>query len=94
METLKMFRGNGQGQACSDNILTAPDDEIVCWCGHVDKRTILNAIHQGARHIDDIRRMTGACTIGRCKELSPRGRCCSIEIKKLLETTVKDREET
>jgi hypothetical protein len=27
------------------------------------------------------------CTLGRCKELSPRGRCCSKEIKMLLDAS-------
>ena len=69
----------------TENILDAPLDEIVCWCSNVSKRSILDATRNGARNMDDIRRMTGACTQGRCKELSPRGRCCSKEIKLLLE---------
>ncbi|MHB8122321.1 MAG: (2Fe-2S)-binding protein [Desulfuromonadaceae bacterium] len=69
----------------TENILDAPLDEIVCWCNSVSKRSILDATRNGARDIDDIRRMTGACTQGRCKDLSPRGRCCSKEIKLLLE---------
>lgn len=60
-------------------------DEAVCWCSGISKHTILEAKQEGARNMDDIRRMTGACTVGRCKELSPRGRCCSSEIKQLLE---------
>lgn len=69
----------------SENILEAPLDETVCWCNGVSKQSILDAMQNGARNMDDIRRMTGACTLGRCKELSPRGRCCSKEIKTLLE---------
>lgn len=69
----------------TENILEAPDDETVCWCSGVNKRTILEAIRNGARNMDGMRRMTGACTLGRCKEMSPRGRCCSKEIMKLLE---------
>lgn len=70
----------------TENVLEAPLDETVCWCSGVSKRSILDAIRNGARNMDDIRRMTGACTQGRCKELSPRSRCCSKEIKMLLET--------
>lgn len=69
----------------SENILDAPIDETVCWCSSVSKQAILNAIERGARSMDDIRKMTGACTLGRCKELSPRGRCCSKEIRMLLD---------
>ena len=75
------------------NVLEAPLDEIVCWCSNVSKQSILAAIQNGARSMDDIRRMTGACTVGRCKELSPRGRCCSIEIQILLEADIKSKRE-
>lgn len=75
------------------NILEAPLNEPVCWCSNVSKQTILNAIQNGAQNMDDIRRMTGARTVGRCKELSPRGRCCSIEIKMLLEAEISPKKE-
>lgn len=67
----------------SENILEAPLEEIVCWCSGVSKKTIIDAIESGARNMDDTRRLTGACTKGRCNEFSPRGRCCSTEIKLL-----------
>lgn len=69
----------------TENIIEAPPDEAVCWCSNVSKRTILQAKLNGAGCMNDIRLTTGACTVGRCKELSPRGRCCSKEIIKLLE---------
>jgi NAD(P)H-nitrite reductase large subunit len=72
-------------QNFTTNVLDAPLNETVCWCSGVSKQSILNAIQNGARSMDDIRRMTGACTLGRCKELSPRGRCCSKEITMLLD---------
>ncbi len=50
------------------------DHETVCFCSNVTAGDIRRAKSEGARTLDDIRRMTGACTIGRCKELSPRGR--------------------
>ncbi|MCK7490497.1 MAG: hypothetical protein MZW92_00860, partial [Comamonadaceae bacterium] len=74
----------------SENILEAPADEPVCWCS-VSKQKILQAITDGARNLDDIRRTTGACTLGRCKELSPRGRCCSKEIIRLLEAAINNK---
>jgi NAD(P)H-nitrite reductase large subunit len=76
----------------TENVLEAPDSEIICWCSRVSKQTILQAIHDGAQSLDDIRRLTGACTLGRCKELSPRGRCCSREIIRLLEAAIKNQE--
>lgn len=69
----------------TENILDAPDNETVCWCSSVSKHSIVAAKSGGAQNMDDIRLMTGACTLGRCKELSPRGRCCSKEIKMLLD---------
>lgn len=68
----------------TEDILVAPDDEPVCWCSMVSKETILQAKRQGAATLEQIREETGACTIGRCTELSPRGRCCSKEIMALL----------
>lgn len=50
------------------------DDEMVCWCSSVTAGEIRQAKLAGAQTIDDIRRMTGACTLGRCKELNPKGR--------------------
>jgi len=72
----------------TENIIKAPLDETTCWCSGVSKGTILEAKQSGAQNMDDIRRITEACTVGRCKELSPRGRCCSIEIKMLLEADI------
>jgi len=50
------------------------DDDLVCFCGGVTAGEIRQAKLAGAQTIDDIRRMTGACTLGRCKELNPKGR--------------------
>lgn len=69
----------------TESILNAPDEETVCWCSSVSKQSIVDAIFEGAKNREDIRRMTGACTLGQCKELSPRSRCCSKEIKMLLD---------
>ena len=59
-------------------------DEIICYCSNVSKNKIIEAIKNGAKSLQDIRDATGACTVGRCKELSPRKKCCSSEIVKLL----------
>lgn len=48
------------------------DSEIICYCSNVTKAEILTALENGARTLADIRRMTGACTKGDCKNLSPR----------------------
>ncbi len=58
----------------SENILTAPDTENVCWCSGVTKGEVLKQVALGARSLEDIKKATGACTIARCQEKNPRGR--------------------
>ncbi len=60
------------------------EDDIICYCSGVGRRAILSALDQGAKTLQDIRESTGACTQGRCGELSPRKRCCSREILELI----------
>ena len=57
-----------------EDILAAPPGAVVCYCSGVTKGEILRAIAGGARTLAEIRARTGACTVARCKELSPRGR--------------------
>lgn len=55
----------------TEDVLITPSDEIVCYCSNVTKESIITAIQNGAQNLKDIKRETGACTIGKCKELSP-----------------------
>lgn len=64
------------------------DSEMICWCSGVTAGQIRAARENGAVTLEDIRRTTGACTVGRCKELNPQGRCCSADIKKLLDENI------
>jgi NAD(P)H-nitrite reductase large subunit len=59
-------------------------DNIVCYCSNVSRDEVVQAIINGAKTLEDIRKTTKACTIGRCKDYSPRKQCCSSEIKNLL----------
>ena len=43
------------------------NEEIICYCSNVTKGQIIKAMEQGAKTLNDIRKMTGACT------LSPKG---------------------
>lgn len=64
-------------------------NEIICYCSNVSREKILGAMANGAKSLQDIREMTGACTLGKCKELSPTKKCCSSNIIKILnENTV------
>lgn len=61
------------------------NEEIVCYCSRVTKAQILDALNNGTKTLNDVRKMTGACTLGKCKELSPTGKCCSPEIVDIIE---------
>lgn len=78
----------------TENVLNAPLEEVVCWCSRVTKKTLVGAIRNGARDMAAIRSATTACTKGRCKEMSPRRRCCSPEIQKLINNYSKKEEGT
>ena len=63
-----------------DNIM----EDTVCYCSNVSGAAILAAVEAGAGTLADVRKATGACTLARCAELSPRKRCCSTEIVGIL----------
>jgi nitrite reductase (NADH) large subunit len=58
----------------TEDILKAPEAEMVCYCSQVTKAQVLRAMAAGARTLDDIKAATGACTQARCRETSPRRR--------------------
>jgi len=58
----------------TEDIRKAPETEKVCYCSHETKADILRAMGRGARSLAGIKTATGACTQGRCRETSPRGR--------------------
>jgi len=62
-------------------------EKIVCYCKRVPEATIVEAIRGGAHSLGAIKKATGACTGNRCKELNPKGRCCSSDILSLLRRT-------
>ena len=39
------------------------NEEIICYCSNVTKGQIIKAMEQGAKTLNDIRKMTGACTL-------------------------------
>ena len=54
------------------------EEVIVCRCEEVLRKEILNAIKQGARDLDSVKRMTRA-GMGMCQ-----GRTCSVLIRNML----------
>lgn len=67
----------------TEDILHAPADEIVCYCGNVTKGQILQGIRMGNQDLPSLKAETGACGDS-CAEVNPRGRCCTPEIVRLL----------
>lgn len=59
-------------------------DPMICYCKGVTRSTLVEAIRQGARTLKDLQAATGACTGHRCKELNPKGICCSGDIRQVL----------
>ena len=68
-----------------DDVTTLSDNDLICYCVEVDKGTIVSAIHNGATTLKEIKARTGACTGDACATKNPNRRCCSKEIKQLLE---------
>jgi len=61
------------------------NDELICYCIKVAKQTIIDSIQNGNTSLPMIKMDTKACTGSKCKELNPSGKCCSGDIKKLIE---------
>lgn len=59
---------------------TWAEDDLVCYCDHVTKGEIIQAMKNGAKTLADIKKMTGACCSCRCAELNPSGKCCAQDI--------------
>jgi NAD(P)H-nitrite reductase large subunit len=67
------------------NWLEANDSELVCYCIEVDKKTIIDAIKNGKDTLSKIKESTKACTGSSCKDLNPSGKCCSKDVKNLIQ---------
>ena len=61
------------------------DEDNICYCIGVDKGTIVEAVKAGASTLEAVREKTKACTGSNCKQSNPLKRCCSKEIKKIIE---------
>jgi len=59
------------------------NEELICYCKQVTKKEVVNAIEQGAKNLKDVQEITNACTGNQCKELNPKGVCCSGDINEL-----------
>lgn len=66
------------------NLKKAPDDTTVCYCNEVTLGEIKKAVEDGARTLEDIQEVTGACTGNTCEEKNPSGGCCETDIRQIL----------
>jgi NAD(P)H-nitrite reductase large subunit len=62
----------------------APDEQVVCYCQGIDKKTMVQSIRTGSNTLALVQLSTTACTGNRCRELNPSGKCCSEDILKLI----------
>ncbi len=68
-----------------DDVTTLSDNDLICYCCDVDKQTILKAIQNGSQTLKEIKATTTACTGDECAIVNPNKRCCSKEIRQLIE---------
>jgi len=66
------------------DVNTLSDYDYICYCLEIDKKTIVDAIKNGAHTLQAIKEKTNACTGDACITLNPNKKCCSKEIKQLL----------
>ncbi|OIP41762.1 MAG: hypothetical protein AUK25_05065 [Desulfobacteraceae bacterium CG2_30_51_40] len=74
LDNKQKFGSNRSLILFTEDISDAPESELVCYCSGVTKGDILSAKRGGAVTLEDIKKATGACTLGRCRETNPRGR--------------------
>ncbi len=60
------------------------EQELICYCKQITKQEVVTAIENGAKTLKDVQQITNACTGNQCKELNPKGICCSGDINELL----------
>ncbi|ADV45807.1 (2Fe-2S)-binding protein [Nitratifractor salsuginis] len=68
-----------------DDVTTLSNEDLICYCVEVDKKSIVEAIKKGASTLKAIKEATAACTGNECARKNPNKRCCSKEIKQLIE---------
>jgi NAD(P)H-nitrite reductase large subunit len=66
------------------NVEMLDDDDLICFCINVDKKTIVQAVKDGADSLKKVREATAACTGDDCKNVNPTKKCCSAQINKLI----------
>lgn len=65
------------------------DPKYICYCNHVTEEQIVNAIiHEGARNMKDIIRITGAMKNADCQVKNPLNKCCGPLIEEIIARTL------
>lgn len=49
-------------------------NRMICYCSNVSEKEVRDSIENGAKSMKDIREATRACTVGKCREMSPKGK--------------------
>jgi len=63
--------------------------KFICYCNQVTEQQIINAVlHDGAKNMKDIIRLTGAMKNGKCEINNPLGKCCSPVIQETINKTL------
>jgi len=57
----------------------------ICYCIEVDEVTVVNAIKNGANTLSKVKEITKACTGDECAVKNPSKKCCSKDIKVLID---------
>ena len=81
---LQELRKENKETACCINTVWKRR-EFVCYCSHVTKRDIEQAVDRGASSVEEVIEMTGAMKNSNCKVNNPKGRCCRKDIEAVFE---------
>ena len=59
-------------------------NHLICYCKQISYHLVIKAIQDGAKTLKEVQQATTACTGNECKNLNPKGVCCSVDILPLL----------
>ncbi len=63
----------------------------LCYCKQVTEEAVVEAIENGAKTFEEVKKATGIGGGGQCKITNPAGRCCSRNYKPFIERELKKR---
>lgn len=66
------------------------NEDMVCYCSHVSRQQIIEALDNGAQNLEDIQKMTKAATLHKCYICHPKGICCINDILRIIDEYKKE----